>query len=449
MTALLALAAPVVATLLAQVSMTFVDTVMVGQLGPEPLAGVALGSSTYFLLLVVSFGFVLAVGPMVAQAYGAGEVEPVERSVRQGLWLALALGVPATFLVYNAGVLLRLLNQPPEVIYHSERYLHAVAWGIVPALWFIGLRTFVEALSRPWLVTILTSVGVGLNIWLNSVLMYGKFGLPALGVAGTGMATSMVNTFLFASMALVVSRRAPFREYRIFSGLSRPDPRYFRELFRIGWPIGCSLGIEHGLFTSTAFLMGLLGAAALAAHQIALQCAAVTFMVPLGIGIAGSVRVGQAAGRQDAGGVRRAGYSALLLAGLAMCAGAVLFLTSAEGIVGIFLDPQNIEQQHVVSLAVALLGIAAVFQVFDGLQVAAAGALRGLKDTRMPMFIGLFSYWGVGLTAGVILCFVQGWGARGLWWGLVTGLATAAVLLIWRFHVRQAIASPAGGEGVS
>lgn len=436
------LAGPVVAAQLAQISMGFVDTVMVGRLGEEALAGVALGNTVFFFALIVCLGVIQAVGPMVSQAHGAGEREPIERSVRQGLWLGVVLAVPAVLILWNIAPVLRAAGQPISAVAAAQGYLHAIVGGFLPALWFMALRSFVEGLARPLPVTIITCFGVGLNVGANYVLMFGAWGLPALGLEGTGWASTIVFWFLFAMLALFVVRVEPFMQYRIFSGLRTPDLTYFRELLRIGWPIGVSSGIEAGLFMTTALMVGVLGTTALAAHQIALQCAAFTFMIPVGIGIAGSVRTGQAVGRGRPGDARRAGYAAMLLAGLFMTGAAIVFLAVPETIARLYLDADVPENADVVALAVSLLGIAALFQVFDGVQVAAMGSLRGLKDTRGPMVIALITYWGVGLSTGYTLGIIQEWGAEGLWWGLVVGLAAAALLLSARFHrrVRQAAA---------
>jgi MATE family multidrug resistance protein len=428
------LAGPVVAAQLAQISMGFVDTVMVGRLGQEALAGVALGNTTFFFGLIVCLGVIQAVGPMVAQAHGAGEREPVERSVRQGLWLGVVLAVPTVLILWNIAPVLHMAGQPASAVAAAEGYLHAILGGFLPALWFMALRSFVEGLARPLPVTVITFVGVGLNIGANYVLMFGAWGLPALGLEGTGWASTFVFWVLSGMLALFVVRIEPFASYRIFSGLRTPDLTYFRELVRIGWPIGVSSGIESGLFVLTALMVGVLGTVPLAAHQIALQCAAFTFMVPLGVGIAGSVRVGQAVGRGQPDAARRAGYASMLLAGLFMLGAAVLFWTVPHAIVRLYIDPSLPGNAGVAALAVALLGIAALFQVFDGVQVAAMGALRGLKDTRMPMLIALLTYWGIGLSTGYVLGLEWGMGAEGLWWGLVMGLAAAALLLSVRFH---------------
>ncbi len=433
---LLLLAGPVVAVQLGQVSMGFVDTVMVGRLGPAELAGVGLGNSTFFLFLLVSLGVVISVGPMVSQAYGAGEHEPIGRSVRQGLWLGVALTIPAFVLLWNAAPLWRLMNQDEATILIAQQYLRAIVWGYLPFLWFIALRSFVEAVSRPWPVTYIVFVGVGLNVGANYVLMFGKLGFPALGLVGTGWASTVVYWFLFLMLAGYTQALPRFRAFRIFARLGKPDPHYFRELLRIGWPIGVSYGIEIGLFSATAFLMGTLGAVPLAAHQVAIQCAAFTFMVPLGIGIATSVRVGQAVGRRDPAGARWAGYLGVGLAGAFMLCAAILFWTAPRSVVSLYLNLDDPANADVVALAVMLLGIAAVFQIFDGVQVAAAGALRGLKDTRVPMLLAFISYWMLGLPISAALGFGVGLGARGLWWGFVLGLASAAVLLTWRFQRR-------------
>jgi MATE family multidrug resistance protein len=240
--------------------------------------------------------------------------------------------------------------------------------------------------------------------------------------------------FIFLLLALYVQTVPRFKSYLVFSRLGKPDPQYFRELFRIGWPIGMSYGIEAGLFMITALMIGTLGSTQLAAHQVAIQCAAFTFMVPLGIGIATSVRVGQAVGRRDPEGARWAGYLGIMLSAAFMLCTAVLFWTVPRSIISLYLDLSNPANAEVVALAITLLGIAAFFQLFDGVQVAAAGALRGLKDTRIPMVLAFFSYWLLGLSVGYVLGFRTGWGSVGLWWGLVVGLAAAATLLTLRFH---------------
>ena len=438
-TATLRLAGPVVGAQLAQMSMGFVDTLMVGRLGPEALASVALGNTVFFTLLVVGSGVVRAVEPTVAQAHGASDRSGVEQGVRQGLWLSAVLAVPGIVLLWWAEPFLLAMGQEAGPAGRAAGYLWATSFGLLPALWFMALRSFVEALSRPLPVTLITLGGVAVNVLANWLLMFGAAlpggrSIPAMEVEGTGWATSLVFWMMTGALAFYVLRAAPFRFYRILDRWRWPDPDAFRRLVRLGWPIGVSSGIESGLFLMTTLMMGLLGTAALAAHQIAIQCAAFTFMVPLGIGIAGAVRVGQAAGRGDRHAARRAGAAAIVLAACAMGGAAVLFFTAPRTIVGLYLDLDAPRNTAAAVLAVQLLGVAAVFQIFDGVQVAAAGALRGLKDTRVPMLIALGTYWGVGLAGGYVLGFLLDGGATGLWWGLVGGLVAAAIALSWRFH---------------
>ncbi len=435
------LAAPVVAAHLAQNSMSFVDTIMVGRLGMEPLAGVALGSTVYFLTLGVSMGMVVAVGPLVAQAFGAADTRQVGAAVRNGLWLSVVLFIPAFFLLRHAGGFLLWIGQDEAAVEGAQAYLRAVVWGFLPALWFVALRSFVEGVARPWPVTLITFLGVGINIFANDTLMFGRYGLPALGLVGTGYATAIVFWIMVGVLFVMVMRAPRLRPYGVFRSWWRLDSGCFRELVRVGWPIGISHGLEGGLFVITAILMGLLGTSALAAHQIAIQCASLTFMAPLGVGIATSVRVGHAVGRKDSAGIGWAGYMGIGLGAAFMIGTAVLFWTVPRTVVSFFLDLDSLANSEVVRMAVMLLGVAAVFQVFDGVQVVASGALRGLKDTRIPMLIALLSYWVIGLSAGLWLGFYLGYGPAGLWWGLVLGLAAAAVLLTWRF-VR--FAKPAG-----
>jgi MATE family multidrug resistance protein len=328
---------------------------------------------------------------------------------------------------------LRLLGQSEANIARASAYLRAICWGIFPFLAFAALRSFNEAVSNPRPVTAIALGGVALNIGSNYVLMFGKLGFPAMGLVGTGWASSVVMWTNFGVLTAYTMRTRRYASYRIFSKLGRPDSHYFRELFRIGWPIGASMGVEMSLFMIAVMMMGWIGTAQLAAHQVAIQCAAFTFMVPLGIGMASSVRVGQAVGAGDREGVRRAGLVGIGLAVSFMSLTAVLFWTAPRAVISLYLDLEQASNAPVVDIAVTLLGIAAVFQVFDGVQVSAMGALRGLKDTHRPMVLAMIAYWPVGLVLAYVLAFVVHLEEIGLWWGLVSGLACAAVLLTVRF----------------
>ena len=428
------LAAPVVVTQLAHISMGFVDTIMVGRLGPAELAGVALGNTIFFTATIFCMGVVLAVGPMVAQAFGAGDGDPIGRSVRQGLWLSAVLAIPASIFIWNADTLLILLGQKPEVVVRAVSYLHTIVWGVFAFIAFAAIRSFCEAVSKPRPITVIAIIGVGVNILANYVLMYGKWGFPELGLVGTGWASTIAFWSTFLMVVGYVYFKKEFSRYQIFSRLGKPDPRYFMQLLRIGSPIGASLGVEMSLFMVTVMMMGWIGTVQLAAHQVAVQCAAFTFMVPLGIGMATSVRVGHAVGAGNPGEVYRAGMAGIWLSVSFMMMTAVLFWVAPRAVISLYLEMESPANADVIDIAVTLLGIAAVFQVFDGLQVAGMGALRGLKDTRRPMVLAMIAYWPIGLSMSYVLAFPLGLGEVGLWWGLVTGLGSAAIMITVRFY---------------
>ena len=439
--ATLVLAVPFVLAQLSQMSMSFVDVIMVGRLGTEAMAAIVLGSTTYFTLALVCVGVLVAVQPTVAQAVGAGDPEAAGRGARQGLWLATLLGVPFTFALGYAEEVFLWTGQAPETAALAGAYVGAIRWGFVPNLWFTALRGLCEGDARPMPVLVVTLLGVVANAGLNYVLMFGTMGAPALGLVGTGWSSALTVTVMFAALGLYV-RYGPPRRFRVFAGLRRPDPEALGALFRLGWPIGVGFGLEAGLFSAATLLAGRLPDAevALAAHQIALNAASVSFMVPLGIGMAGGVRVGQAAGAGDLDGAARAGWTAAALGTAFMSLSALLFWLAPEAVIWIYAG--STPDAEVAALASVLLGVAAVFQLFDGAQATVAGALRGLKDTRVPMLIAAGAYWGVGLTLGATLGLRLGAGAPGLWWGLTAGLATAAVGMALRFATQTRRRAP-------
>ncbi len=316
---------PLILAQLAQMSMSFIDTLMVGRLGSLDLAGVALGGAVFHPITFVCLGVLMAVGPLVSQAYGAGEPETAGRSVRQGLWLGLLLAVPAAILMQNALVFLRWMGHAPATAALSQTYLSAILWG-VPGLFLFGTaRQFVEGVSRPRVIMIITGGGLILNVVLNYILMFGKLGFPALGLAGCGWASAAVYWGMLIALLLFIYSHKSFDVFGVFSRLGSPDPRVFREIFRVGWPIGIMQFLEVSLFAAAAMLMGLFGTAQLAAHQIVLNCAAFVFMIPLGLSFAVSVRVGQAVGRADLRGARRAGYTGMVLGACFMTGSALVF----------------------------------------------------------------------------------------------------------------------------
>ncbi len=434
----LLLAVPLAGAQVSQAATTFVDTVMMGILGSQIIAAGALGAATFYLLINIGCAIVSAVSPLAAEAYGAGRVESIGRVVRQGLWLSVILAIPVTLLIWHSGALLRLLGQEPANVALAELYLRAIAWGYFPGLGFAVLKSFVSALSQPRPVIVTMIGGTLFNVAANYVLAFGKFGLPALGIAGLGWASALSLWGMFAALAIYILSHPQLRVYGAFTNLHQFEGKGFGELVRVGVPIGVLAGVEGGFFTFVTFLMGQLGTVTLAAHQIALQTAVVTFTIPLGISIASTIRVGQLIGQKNPQGARLAGFVSIGIAASFMAMMGILFWTIPGAIVSLYIDTANPANAAVVSLAKTLLGVAAMFQIVDGIQVTAAGALRGLKDTRVPLLIGILAYWGIGLSCGYTLGLGLGFGGVGLWWGFAIGLAVAAGVLTWRFSKAQA-----------
>jgi MATE family multidrug resistance protein len=431
---LVIVAVPLVLAQVAQNTISFVDTVMVGRLGKEALAGIAIGSTLFQFILIVLSGVIIGVSPIVSQATGAKDDDLCGRATRQGLWMGVLLFTPAFLLYRNAYPILIWLNQSPETALASSEYLKAISWGLLPALWVMGLRGLLEGKSNTKPIMIISLFGVALNVFANDALMFGHYGLPALGLVGTGYASSLVYFAVFIVLAIYVSHQ--YSDLHIFSKLRRPDFSTFLEVARVGGPIGMTLAFEAGMFGAAAFAMGTIGETQLAAHHIALQTASISFMIPLGLAIATSVRVGQAIG---AGSPRRAeiaGHAGMLLCIGAMSFSGLIFWLIPLPIIGMYIDVNVEANASVVAYAISFLALAALFQVVDGLQVAASGSLRGIKDTKAAMVLSLVSYWLVGCVVGAYLCFGVKLEGVGLWIGMTTGLATAAVLLTLRFQFK-------------
>ncbi|NNG03774.1 MAG: MATE family efflux transporter [Inquilinus sp.] len=435
--ATLKLALPLAAAQLAQVAMHTTDVVMMGWLGPEALAGGTLGSSLLFPIFLLGMGVVMATAPLAAQALGARKFREVRRSVRQGFWWSVVLAVPFTLLLWHGEAILLLLRQDPANAALGQEYLRPAVWCLAPGWGVIVLRGFVSVHDRPRSVMVVTVAGFFVNAVTDYLLIFGKFGFPALGVAGAGVATTVVNTLMFLALCLYVVRDRRFRRYALLARFWRADWPRFREILRIGMPIGLTVLAEAGLFSAAAFLMGMIGTAELAAHAIALQCAAVAFMVPLGIGHAATVRVGLAVGAGDPAGIGRAGWSALALAAGFSALPITLFLAAPTILIGLFLDVGDPANAPAIGIAVSFLAVAALFNLVDGAQAVATGILRGLKDTTVPMLIAAGGYWLVGFTTSFVLGFYTPLAGIGVWLGLAGGLAVVSVLAIHRFHFRD------------
>jgi MATE family multidrug resistance protein len=384
--------------------------------------------------MLIFSGVLYAVNPLVSQAVGAKEFDRIPRIVRQGFWIGTIAFVPAFLLFWNFEPVLRVLGQEENVVVKSSQYLKAISFGLLPALLSVSLRGFLEGTEHTRPILIISLIGVGMNIFTNDTLMYGRYGLPALGLVGTGIASSIVYTMIFLMTAAYVWK---FRtEHSIFSELHRPDRETISELFKVGLPICLTVAFEGCMFTGATYAMGLFrdGGHQLAAHQIALQSASFTFMIPLGIALATCVRVGNFAGAGDREGARRAGRVGMFTAVVAMLPGVIVFAMFGKLVIGAYIDLSLPEHTKVIPAAIVFLQIGALFQLVDGLQVSASNALRGLKQTRAAMTITLIAYWLTGIPACIVLGFIVGLEGRGLWYGLTIGLAAAAVMLTWRFE---------------
>ena len=437
--ATLSLAYPLVLTNLTQALIHATDVILLGWVGPRTLAASALGINLYTAFLVFGMGLVTAAAPMLARELGARRhsVREVRRTVRQAMWAAAAVAVPVWFILWNSEPILLALGQEPALSADAARFVRTLQWGLLPALLYMVLRSFVAALERPIWSLVVAAAAVVLNAALNYVLIFGKLGLPPLGLTGAGIGSSITNLLTFAGLAAILLRHRRFRRYRLFGRFWRADWRRFVEVWKLGLPIGVMLLLEVTIFVAAVFLIGLFGTAPLAAHAIAIQIAALTFMVPLGIAQAVTVRVGLACGRGDADGVARAGWTSFVLGVGFMGLMALLMLAAPRALIGLFLDEANAANGPVIALAVSYLGIAALFQIFDGAQAVGAGMLRGLHDTNVPMVYAAFGYWVVGLGTGVALGFGLGWQGVGVWTGLAVGLAVVAALILARWSMRE------------
>ncbi len=423
----LSLAAPIVAGHIGQMLMGWVDTIMVGRIGVIPLGACAFANTLISVPLVFGFGLLSAVSVRASHAHGAGCPEDAAGSVRGGFVIALILGL-ATALMIHAGLpFVPVLGQPDEVNAAVGTYLLLTGWSLIPVYLTCVCKNFCEAFARPWIPFWILLSAVLLNAALNWVFIYGNLGSPAMGLAGAGLATLIAR---MAAMAAVFAY--PSLSHRLRSGWPRPlfvpgMAASARRILAIGLPAGMLHLCEVSGFAFGSLMMGWIGVTALAAHQVAITCAATTFMVPLGLSQAACVRVGHARGSRQTSRLKPIIFGALGLAILIMSVFAIAFVLCGPRIAGWF-----VAEPDVVKLSASLLVLAGVFQIFDGIQVVSSGILRGFEETRMPMFIGIVSYWMVALPVSWAAAFKFGYGAPGIWAGFVTGLAVAAGALLWR-----------------
>ena len=427
------LALPVVIAQVGLMAMGVVDTLMVGRVSAEALAAVALGNLYFLAIIVPSSGTLMVLDPVVAQAVGAGDREGVSRGIQRGLVLALALGAVTTVLLMPVRPMLVLLHQPPALVPLAASYVLISILGVFPFLAFVVLRQSLQAQGDTRVMVAVIVIANVANALLNWVFVYGHLGSPAMGAPGSAWATCVARWLMAVLLlgagwrtlrgALLPWRRETFHRAPLLA------------MLRLGVPIGLHQGVELGAFAAIGVLMGVLGTREMASHQIAINLASLTFMVPLGVGAAAAVRVGHATGAGDAEAARESARAALVVGtGFMVCA-AVVFLLVPAAIAGLYT-----RDVPVAALAAALIPIAGVFQVFDGVQAVCAGVLRGLGDTRAPFLINVAGFWLAGFPVSVALGFFTPLGAAGLWWGFVVGLGAVATLLM--FRVRNRLRGP-------
>ena len=436
---MLQLSWPLVLTNLAQTAMTATDVLMMGQLGPQALGAGALGSNLYMAVLIFGIGVMAAVTPMLSIELGRNRhaVREIRRTVRQGFWAALTVVGPMWLFLWHAEAILVAMGQDKALSAAAGSYVGTLQWSLLPFFFYLVLRGFVAALQRPFMAFLVVLLAVGFNGFANWLLMFGNLGFPALGLPGSGIATTLSSALMFAGLAAIIGMDRRFRRFRLFGRFWVADwPRY-RAFWRLGLPIGATLAFEVIIFNGAAFLMGLIGPASLAAHAIAIQIASLTFMVPMGIGQAATVRVGRAFGAGDRDGIARAGVVAIVLGIGFMALTALVMWLAPQALVRPFLDMAKPGAPEVAALAMSFLLYAAIFQIVDGAQVVGSCLLRGLGDTRVPMIYAGLGYWVIGLPLSILLGFRTPLQGIGIWIGLAVALAIVSALMLWRWWNRD------------
>ena len=435
------LAGPLALANLLQMLTYAIDVMFIARLGADELAASALAVALFGLVLWALQALTGAVAPIMAAELGARgpALRPVRRSMRMALWLTAIVSVFGMGVCALLGPLMRVTGQDPHIAALATSYMDVLLWS-APLMIVAGvLRNFVATLGRPMFATLITALGIGVNALGNYMFIFGNFGAPALGLPGAAVATFITSVAIVLMYAVAIRFNARLHRYHILGYFWRPDWARLWEIVKIGTPIAVTVIAEAGVFGSAAFLMGRIGGLELAAHTVALNLAAFAFQVPFGVGQAATIRVGYFLGARDSVGMGRAGWTGIVMGTGFMAVTAVAMLLVPHGLLALYIDTSNPANDALLDVAVGFLAIAAAFQLSDGVQAVAAGALRGLKDTRVPMWIAVFSYWvpGFGLAAGLGL--MTPLAGTGVWIGLATGLTFAAVLLLWRWYRREAL----------
>ena len=439
--ATLRLSWPLAAANLLQMLTYAIDVIFIARLGEDQLAASALAIALFGLVLWALSGLTGAVAPVAAAELGerAPALRPVRRSVRMALWLAVFSGIAGIGICLLLGPLMHVTGQQAQITALAIEYNSLLVLSLIPMLFNNVLRSFVSTLDRPIFATAITAGGIFVNALANYAFIFGNLGAPELGLQGAAVATILTTLTTLAAYVVAIRLDPRLHRYRVFGRWWSPDWPRLLHIVRIGTPIALTITAEAGIFGAAAFLMGNIGASQLAAHTVALQIAALAFQVPFGVGQAATIRVGYFYGARDADGMNRAGWTAIVVGTGFMAFTALLMIMIPKPLIAIYVDPWDPKNAVLVGFALQYIVIAAAFQLFDGMQAVAAGALRGLQDTRIPMWIAAFAYWVPGIGTALALGFYTPLEGVGVWIGLATGLTVAAALLGWRWHRREAL----------
>ncbi len=438
LTAMFALAWPLILSNLTMTMISATDVYLLGQLSKEALAASALGLNLQMAFSIAMLGFASTAAPLISAELGRrfNSVRDVRRTFRQACWAVIIVVLPIWIILWQTEEIMIAFGQDPQLAKGAAQFIHGYQWSMLPFLLFEVIRNVLAALERPGWVLAVSVAGIGLNYLISGALTFGWFGLTRWELFGAGLGSSIVWTLMVIGLAGVLIREKQFRRFHLFGRFWRPDWVRLRRIFKLGLPIALMLGFEAGVFSCAVWLIGRFGTDAVAAHTIALQLASMSFMVPMGVAQAATVRVGLGYGRQDDAAIARAGYVALVLGVGFMTLMAIVLLLFPRPLIGFFIDGSNPKNDPVFAIATGYLLVAAAFQIVDGAQVVLSGMLRGLQDTTVPMIMAGFGYWGIGIGVGSLLAFTYGLEGIGIWIGLAVGLAVVAVLLLSRWMMR-------------
>jgi MATE family multidrug resistance protein len=428
------LAAPIATAFLAEIAIVVADAVMAGKLGTRAFGAEGLGSHLLFTPQLLAMGVLSSVAALGAHADGAEDSQMVTRVARQGLWLATLLAVPVILAILVIPSILAAAHYEADIVAMVRGMLYAGIPGVPALLWYTALRNFATVLGRTRIVVVISLISLAVAIGSNWLFLYGNLGAPKLGVTGIGIAWTLASWTQLIVMFVYAQRHHVLASYRVLRELLHPDWTVLKDLFHVGWPVSASYGFETGMFLASSLMMAWISADAIAAHTAVISISSVSYMIPYGLSQAATVRVGFCTGAGDPAGARRAGFVAIGL-GIAwmFCTGFVMVLFP-RNLIGLYFDVHDPANQAALATALLIIPIGALFQVVDGIQSTAIGALRGLKDTRVPMAICFIGYWIAGFGSSAVLAFALGFGVRGVWLGLFVGLLAAGGLLTLRFE---------------